>query len=47
MANPILYRKQSVSSVSIRTTTPATEAEKAQVNATISKFFDLFKLAHM
>ena len=46
MANPILYRKKPISSVSIRTTSAATEAEKAQVNATIAKFFELFKLAH-
>jgi hypothetical protein len=47
MANPTLYRKQPVSSATIRTTTPATADEKVKIDNTLTKFFDLFKLAHM
>lgn len=47
MENPTLYRKQSIKDIEQRQTQPLTSDESLQVNNTISKFFELFKLKHL
>lgn len=47
MANPTLYKKKPIVDIRNRDTTQLTDTEKAEVNTTISKFFELFKSKHL
>lgn len=47
MANPTLYKKQSIQNVRTRTTTPLTAGESSRVTTVVNKFFELFKAEHL
>lgn len=47
MEKPTLYKKTDLESVRSRQTSPLTVDEQTQVDATIAKFFELFKARHM
>ena len=44
---PTLYKKKDINTVRDRETSSLSDNEKTQVNNTINKFFDLFKLKHL
>lgn len=47
MANPTLYKKETLQNVKNRTTTTLTQNEKSRVTTVINKFFELFKDKHL
>jgi hypothetical protein len=47
MENPTLYKKISTVDVQTRNTQQLTSNEVDQVNDTVHKFFELFKLNHL
>lgn len=47
MANPTLYKKESISNIKSRPTYDLTAADQTKVNATINKFFELFAAKHL
>jgi hypothetical protein len=47
MENPTLYKKISTIDVQTRNTQELSESELNQVNETVYKFFELFKLKHL
>jgi len=46
MANPTLYKKNTIEAVNTRVTTDLTTDEQSQVDTTITKFFELFAAEH-
>jgi hypothetical protein len=47
MKNPTLYKKISTVDVQNRTTQQLSAGEVTQVNETVNKFFELFKIKHL
>lgn len=47
MEKPTLYRKQAISNISDRETSPLTSEENAQVVSIVTRFFELFKAKHL
>ena len=47
MANPTLYKKKAIKDVKTKSREALTEDEKSRVNATVVKFFELFKAKHL
>ena len=47
MANPTLYKKETLNNVHGRTTTDLSAAEQTRVDTIITKFFELFSDKHL
>lgn len=47
MSNPSLYKKDSLTNIKNRNTSPLTTDEKTRVNVVVNKFFELFKNKHL
>ena len=47
MEKPTLYKKISTNAVQNRTVQTLTDAEKSQINRTITRFFELFIAKHL